>query len=124
MAPPHRVTRRDRTRPPVLKLRAGVCYIRPMTETKDKPGVFPVTCPCCGATLWVDGPSKAIMRSEKAKKDKGSLDDFLVKEKARTDQFGRRFDATFELQKEKQAKADELFKKALEKAKKGEDEES
>ena len=59
----------------------------------------------------------------KAKKPKGSLDDFLVKEKARTDQFGRKFDATFELQKEKHAKADELFKKALEKAEKGEGEE-
>ncbi len=92
-----------------------------MAETKDKPGVFQVTCPCCAATLWVDDESRAVMKSEKAKKAKGSLDDFLLKEKARTDQFGRKFDATFELQKEKQAKADELFKKALEKAEKGED---
>jgi len=105
-----------------LKRRARVCYIRAMTETKDKPGVFPVTCPCCGATLWVDGESRAVMRSEKAKKAKGSLDDLLVKEKARTDQFGRKFEATFELQKEKHAKADELFKHALEKVEKGEDE--
>jgi hypothetical protein len=94
-----------------------------MAETKDEPGVFQVTCPCCGALLWVDGKSRAVMKSEKAKKAKGSLDDFLVKEKARTDQFGRKFDATFELQKEKQAKADELFQKALEKAGKDEDEE-
>jgi hypothetical protein len=94
-----------------------------MAETKDEPGVFQVTCPCCGALLWVDGKSRAVMKSEKAKKAKGSLDDFLVKEKARTDQFGRKFDATFELQKEKHAKADELFQKALEKAGKDEDEE-
>jgi uncharacterized Zn finger protein (UPF0148 family) len=94
-----------------------------MAETKDKPGVFPVTCPCCGATLWVDAESRAVMKSEKAKKAKGSLDDLLVKEKARTDQFGRKFEATFELQKEKQSKADEMFKKALEKAEKGEEEE-
>ncbi len=94
-----------------------------MADVNDKPGVFPVTCPCCGATLWVDGGSKAVMRSEKAKKAKGSLDELLVKEKARTDQFGRKFEATFELQKEKHAKADEMFKKALEKAEKGEGEE-
>lgn len=94
-----------------------------MTETKDKPGVFQVTCPCCGAALWVDGESKAVMRSERTKKAKGSLDDLLVKEKARTDQFGRKFEATFELQKEKHAKADEIFKHALEKAEKGEGEE-
>jgi hypothetical protein len=94
-----------------------------MAEKEEKPGVFQVTCPCCGALLWVDGGSRAVMRSEKAKKAKGSLDDLLVKEKARTDQFGRKFEATFELQKEKHAKADEMFKKALEKADKGEDEE-
>jgi len=95
-----------------------------MAETKDKPRVFQVTCPCCGALLWVDGETRSVMKSEKAKKPKGSLDDLLVKEKARTDQFDRKFDATFELQKEKHNKADELFKKALEKAEKGEDEEN
>ena len=80
-----------------------------------------MTCPCCGTLLWVDGKTRAVLKSEKAKKAKGSLDDLLVKEKARTDQFGRKFEATFELQKEKHAKADELFKQALEKAEKGED---
>jgi len=95
-----------------------------MTETKDKPGVFQVTCPCCGALLWVDGEARAILKSEKAKKPKGSLDELLVKEKARTDQFGRKFEATFELQKEKHSLAEEKFKKALEKAEKGEDEET
>jgi hypothetical protein len=94
-----------------------------MAETKDKPGVFQVTCPCCGALLWVDGQTRAVMKSERPKKAKGSLDDLLVKEKARTDQFDRKFDATFELQREKHSKADAMFKKALEKAEKGEDDE-
>lgn len=94
-----------------------------MENKEDKPGVFQVTCPCCGAVLWIDGGSRAVMRSEKAKKAKGSLDEFLAKEKARTDQFERKFDASFELQREKQTKADETFKKALEKAEKGEGEE-
>ena len=94
-----------------------------MAETKDKPGVFQVTCPCCGAALWVDGESRAVMRSEKAKKAKGSLDDLLVKEHKRQGEFDRKFDATFELQREKHSQADELFKKALEKAEQGEGEE-
>lgn len=94
-----------------------------MTDDKDKPGVFKVSCPCCGSALWVDGESRAVLRLEKAPKKKGSLDDLLVKEKERRDGFGRKFDATFELQKERQVKADELFKRALEKAEKGEGEE-
>jgi hypothetical protein len=100
-----------------------MCYIRAMDETKDEGRVFPVACPCCGAILWIDGGTKSVLRSEKAKKAKGSLDDFLVKEQKRQSEFDRKFDATFELQKEKHHKADELFKKALEKAEKGEDEE-
>jgi uncharacterized protein with von Willebrand factor type A (vWA) domain len=94
-----------------------------MAEKTDKPGVFQVVCPCCQATLWVDGGTHTVLRSEKAKKAKGSLDELVVKEKARQEQFDRKFDATFELQREKHSKADELFSKALEKAEKGEDEE-
>ncbi len=94
-----------------------------MAETKDEARVFSLTCPCCEATLWVDGETRAVLRSEKAKRKKGSLDDLLVKEHKRQSEFDRTFDATFELQKEKHDKADELFKKALEKAEKGEDEE-
>ena len=103
-----------------------MCYIRGMAETKEKEGshVYSLICPCCEATLWVDGETRSVLRSEKAKRKKGSLDDFLVKEHKRQSEFDRKFDATFELQKEKHSKADELFKKALEKAEKGEDEDS
>jgi hypothetical protein len=94
-----------------------------MAETKDEAHVFSLICPCCEATLWVDGESRAVLRSEKAKRKKGSLDDLLVKEQERRSGFDRKFEATFELQKEKHSKADQLFKKALEKAEKGEDEE-
>jgi len=102
----------------------GLCYIRAMADTKDEAHVYSVACPCCGATLWIDGGTRSVLRSEKAKKAKGSLDDLLVKEHKRQSEFDRKFDATFELQKEKHNKADELFKKALEKAEKGEEEES
>ena len=94
-----------------------------MADTKDEAHVYSLTCPCCEATLWVDGETRAVLRSEKAKRKKGSLDDLLVKEHKRQSEFDRKFDATFELQKQKHVKADELFKKALEKAEKGEDEE-
>lgn len=93
-----------------------------MTDNKDESHVFSAVCPCCGATLWIDGQTRSVLRSEKGKKAKGSLDDMLVKEKERQNGFGRKFDATFELQKERHAKADELFHKALEKAEKGEEE--
>lgn len=94
-----------------------------MADTKEGSHVFALTCPCCGATLWVDGETQAVLRSEKAKKQKGSLDDLLVKEQERRSGFDRKFEATFELQKEKHSKANELFKKALEKAEKGDEEE-
>ena len=45
-----------------------MCYIRPMAETKDEAHVYSVVCPCCGATLWIDGGTKSVLRSEKAKK--------------------------------------------------------
>jgi uncharacterized protein with von Willebrand factor type A (vWA) domain len=95
-----------------------------MAGTRDDSHVFSIVCPCCEATLWIDLETRAVLRSETAKKKKGTLDDLLVKEHRRQSEFDRKFDATFELQKEKQAKADDLFKKALEKAEKGEDEDS
>ena len=100
-----------------------MCYIRTMTETREKTGVFQLTCPCCRTVLWVDGELKEVIRSEKAKKEKGSLDDLLLKEKKRQEEFGRKFEATFELSQEKQIKANEQFRKALEKAEAGEGEE-
>ncbi len=94
-----------------------------MTDTKDKKNVFELTCPCCRATLWVDRLTGEVLKSEKGPKKKTSLDELMVREQKRRSEFDRKFDATFELQKEKQSKADELFKQALEKAEKGEGEE-
>jgi len=92
-----------------------------MADTKDDSHVFSLVCPGCEATLWIDAETRAVLRSEKPKKKKGSLDDLLVSEHKRQGEFDRKFDATFELQKEKHSQADELFKKALEKAEKDED---
>jgi hypothetical protein len=82
-----------------------------MTDTKDS--VFPVFCPCCGARLWVDGEAKGVIRSEKAVREKSSLDDLLLREKKRTEGIDHKLEATFELQKKKHDEAEEKFKKAL-----------
>ncbi|TRZ92126.1 hypothetical protein D4R89_01735 [bacterium] len=82
-----------------------------MTDTKDS--VFPVFCPCCGARLWVDGEAKGVIRSEKAAKEKSSLDDLILREKKRKEGIDHKLDATFELQKKKHDEAEEKFKKAL-----------
>jgi hypothetical protein len=46
-------------------------------------------------------------------KKKESLDELLLKEKKRTEEFERKFEATAELEKKKLEKAKEKFKKAL-----------
>jgi hypothetical protein len=83
----------------------------------DKKDVFEVVCPGCRAALWVDAASRTVIKSEKgAGQEKSSLDDLLVKEKKRRDGFERKFEATAELEKEKQEKAREKFDKALSRA--------
>jgi adenine-specific DNA methylase len=82
----------------------------------DTKKVFQLVCPCCGATIWVDSETRDVLQTERAKKKKGSLDDLVSKELKRAGDMGRKFDATFELQAEKKQKADDAFRKALEKA--------
>jgi hypothetical protein len=87
-----------------------------MTQRKKRAGVFQVICPCCQSVLWVDGLSREIIKTEKhAAKKRGSLDDLLEREKKRQDEFGRKFEATIELERQKKEKAKEAFEKALSK---------
>lgn len=53
------------------------------------------------------------MKSEKAKKKKGTLDELLVREKKRKSEFDRKFEATAELEREKKKKAQEKFEEVL-----------
>lgn len=82
-----------------------------MTKTKDS--VFPVVCPLCEATLWVDGEAKNVIRSEKAPRKKSSLEDLLLREKKKAEGMDHKLEATFELQKKKHDAAEEKFIKAL-----------
>jgi len=75
--------------------------------------VFMVECPCCGAALWIDYVSREVIKSEKAKKKKGSLDELLLKEKKRRDEFSRKFEATAEMEEEKRKKAQKKFEDAF-----------
>jgi hypothetical protein len=84
-----------------------------MIETKKKTSVFQVKCSCCQTKLWIDPISKHVLKSEKVKKKKGSLDDLLLIEKKKKEEVDRRFDATAELAKEKQLLAKKQFEKAF-----------
>jgi len=87
----------------------------------DKSRVFQVACPCCGASLWVDESLREVIRSEKVKKAKGSLDDLVAKEIKREEEMGTKFEATFDLHKQRHSAAEEKFLKALADAEKEED---
>ena len=92
-----------------------------MASEKEKKGVFQIHCPDCHSTLSVDPLTKAVIRSERVRKKKGSLDEMLLKEKKRMAEFDRKFEATAEMQKVRWKQAQEKFKKALENADKEEE---
>jgi hypothetical protein len=85
-----------------------------MSDDRNEGAVFKIVCPCCEATVWVDGKTGAVIKSEKAPTKKNSLDDLLLKEKVKAEGMGRKLEATFELQKKKHDEAEEKFKHALE----------
>jgi len=63
--------------------------------------------------LWVDPVVRGVIKSEKGKKEKESLDDLLLREKKKRKEFERKFEATSEMQKERRKKAQEIFEKAF-----------
>ena len=83
-----------------------------MKSEKEKM-VFRIQCPGCQKVLWIDPVTQEVIRSEKGKRKKGTLDDLLVQEKKKREGFERKFEATSEMQKERKEKARELFEKAL-----------
>jgi hypothetical protein len=84
-----------------------------MNKEQEKKHVFKVECPNCRCALWIDPITQEVIKAEKSKKEKGSLDELLLKEKKKKEEFERKFEATSELQKEKQRKAREIFERAL-----------
>jgi hypothetical protein len=84
-----------------------------MNTAKDTHKVFRIECPGCSKVLWVDPVTQQVLRSERNKRKKGSLDDLLVQEKKKREGFERKFEATSEMQKERKEKAREIFEKAF-----------
>jgi uncharacterized Zn finger protein (UPF0148 family) len=80
---------------------------------EKKLNVFRVSCPVCRTDLWIDPVSQEVVKSEKSKRKKGTLDELLEKEKKRKSEFARKFEATAELEKEKKKKALEKFAEVL-----------
>jgi uncharacterized Zn finger protein (UPF0148 family) len=80
---------------------------------KKELNVFHVVCPVCRSVLWIDPVSQKVVKSEKSKKKKGTLDDLLEKEKKRKSEFDRKFEVTAELEREKKKKAQEKFAEVL-----------
>ena len=91
-----------------------------MNKKKDESHIFRVHCPSCHSLLWIDPVTSDVIKSEKEKKKKGSLDELLLKEKKRKDDFERKFESTAELEKERWRQAQKNFKKALNKYNKNE----
>jgi hypothetical protein len=91
-------------------------------KTEKEKEVFRIQCPGCRRVLWIDPVTQQVIRSEKSKRKKGSLDDLLVQEKKKREGFERKFEATSEMQKERKEKAREIFEKALTKIDKENDE--
>lgn len=84
-----------------------------MEAGKKTTQVFQIKCPCCHSQLWIDPLTSAVIKSEKGKKEKESLDVLLQKEKKKKMEFDRKFEATSEMQEERRKKAQEIFEKAL-----------
>jgi hypothetical protein len=84
-----------------------------MKAVKKTSQVFQIKCPCCRSKLWIDPLTSAVIKSEKGKKEKESLDVLLQKEKKKKKEFDRKFEATSEMQKERRKKAQEIFERAL-----------
>lgn len=94
-----------------------------MNKEEEKKLVFGVVCPICHCELWIDPVMQKVIRSDRGKRLKGSLDDLLLKERKKREEFERKFEATSELQKERQRKARKIFERALTDIGKGEENE-
>ena len=82
-------------------------------KTKTDSKVIQILCPCCYATLWYNPVTSEVIKSEKEKKKKSSLDDLLAKEKKKKTDIDHKFTSTAELEKEKRKEALKKFEKAF-----------
>jgi len=66
--------------------------------------------------LWIDAISKKVIKFERIKsKGEKSLDELIFKERERIQEFDRKFEASFELQKAKKEEIERKLKHQLQK---------
>lgn len=80
---------------------------------EENKNLIQVSCPGCSTILWVHPLTQSVIKTEKGKKAKGSLDDLLMREKKKKEQTDRRFESTAELEKKKKKAAEDQFAKAF-----------
>ncbi|MCP2519929.1 hypothetical protein NLB96_01710 [Candidatus Aminicenantes bacterium AC-335-K20] len=82
----------------------------------NKERLFKVKCPHCNVELWIDAISKKVIKFERIKsKGEKSLDELIFKERERIQEFDRKFEASFELQKAKKEEIERKLKHQLQK---------
>lgn len=84
-----------------------------MEKSEEKKQVFHVLCPCCQSIVWIDPITQEVIKFEKKRGKKESLEELLSREKKRQKEFERKFEATAELEKKKWKRAEEKFRKVL-----------
>ena len=78
--------------------------------------IFKIKCPHCKVELWVDAISKRVIKLERiSSKQEKSLDELIFKEKERIQEFDRKFEASFELQKAKKEEIERKLKDQFQK---------
>ena len=83
---------------------------------------FEVTCPCCEATIVVDGVSgEVLLHKAKEVKTTGSLESMVAGLESQKSEAAKRFDRQLESQKDRARILEEKFKEALERAEKSDE---
>lgn len=85
-----------------------------MRNSNEKDKLILFSCPVCHSELWIDLELKEIIKVERGKKPKSSLDDLLEKEIEKKAKADLKFEATAKMAQEKKKKLEKEFKKFLE----------
>jgi hypothetical protein len=80
-----------------------------------------VECPGCRLVLWLDPATGDIIKTEKTKKEKASLDHLLVQERQKQLAADKRYSSTAQLRDIKKTEARKRFDEVLSKVEDGEE---
>jgi|Deesub1362B_J571_1020462.scaffolds.fasta_scaffold00019_14 hypothetical protein len=92
-----------------------------MSSKSDQKKLISLVCPTCHSILWIDPKLEAVIKVEKGKRPKSSLDDLLMKEKEKKEKADLRFEATAKMARERRRKIEKEFEQFLQNLDKEED---